>query len=46
MEKALEDYEKLKEQGKDIYTLSSILMLLEWDQETKTHPTKALLSRH
>jgi len=35
MEKALEDYEKLKEQGKEIYTLSSILMLLEWDQETK-----------
>lgn len=35
MEKALEDYEKLKERGEEIYTLSSVLMLLEWDQETK-----------
>lgn len=30
-----ESYEKLKEKGKEIYTLSSIAMLLEWDQETK-----------
>ncbi|QVL57253.1 MAG: carboxypeptidase M32 [Simkaniaceae bacterium] len=35
MGKALEDYEKLKERGKEIYTLASVLMLLEWDQETK-----------
>lgn len=35
MGKALEDYETLKKQGKEIYTLASILMLLEWDQETK-----------
>lgn len=28
-------YEKLKEKGKEIQTLSSIAMLLEWDQETK-----------
>lgn len=35
MEKALKDYEKLKEHGKEIYTLASVLMLLEWDQETK-----------
>lgn len=35
MGKALEDYQKLKERGKEIYTLDSILMLLEWDQETK-----------
>ena len=35
MVKDLENYEKLKERGKEVYTLGSVLMLLEWDQETK-----------
>jgi carboxypeptidase Taq len=30
-----DSYEKLKEKGKQIHTLSSVAMLLEWDQETK-----------
>ncbi len=34
MDQDLENYEKLKEQGKEIQTFGSILMLLEWDQET------------
>ncbi len=34
MSKNLEDYEKLQELGKEIRTLSSVAMLLEWDQET------------
>lgn len=35
MEKDLQNYDKLKEKGKKIYTLSSILALLEWDQQTQ-----------
>jgi carboxypeptidase Taq len=30
-----EFYDQLKEKGKEVHTLSSIAMLLEWDQETK-----------
>lgn len=34
MSGVLEDYEKLKGRGKDLRLLSSVSMLLEWDQET------------
>ena len=34
MSGVLKDYEKLKERGKDLRLLSSVSMLLEWDQET------------
>lgn len=35
MSGALEDYEHLKTRGKELRLLSSVSMLLEWDQETK-----------
>ena len=34
MSRVLEDYENLKGRGKDLRLLSSISMLLQWDQET------------
>lgn len=36
-----DSYEKLKEKGKEIHTLSSVAMLLEWDQETKMPEERA-----
>ena len=41
MSRALEDYEALKLKGKNLQLLSSVSMLLEWDQETHI-PTEGI----